>query len=223
MNVSAVKQVPIDAVKRSAYDVLKGTTYNTLQYEVASGEVVYIDGDGETLSKSNQDYMFKVHSGAKLCLYNVVLVGRHPYDGDAVRIYGPASVDIGWVTILKIDYAAGSAVSATGDPEIHLRIHQSRFQDCTGAKGGAVQFFSIKGSLVISSTTFANNRAHFSHGGAVYLRGDDTGRGVTAKILESVFINNEAHTAGHDMRQGGDGGAVYAKLLTSLMVPLIPH
>lgn len=68
------------------------------------------------------------------------------------------------------------------------------FQNCTGARGGALQ---IAGSVNISNCVFKNNSAGSYGGGALYAQSSFTTQNIT--ITGSTFINNTSTSKGGAM------------------------
>lgn len=81
--------------------------------------------------------------------------------------------------------------------------------------GGALFFRGTHGLVTVSGSTFTGNSA--LSGGAIFV--DGTGGGVPdLTVMSSTFTNNTATGAGAQASPDGDGGAVFANVLGTVVI-----
>jgi hypothetical protein len=161
------------------------------ELNITQSNTVFDGGGLVTLSGNNVRRIFNVREGVDFTLQNTRLInGRAPGTGGLFAESGGAIL-------------IGSGVTGNGGGLVKIiscQFENNSITNLTTAErgGGAIYAYRLR-NLVISESSFTNNRAN--DGGAI------GGLGSQVTLINSTFTNNEA--AGTEAFLSGVGGAVY--------------
>ena len=206
---------------------LAGQTIQLTAGEFEITDDVVIVGD-VTLDAQNQSRILNIDTSENVVLSQLTFINGNVGDEFGARDGGAIYISEGNLLISAAEFRSNSAANSGGaifSFDSELRIARSTFIDNVADTGGAISGVadnfdgSIEGSIVVFQSTFTNNQATVSQGGAINVVAEFGVSRLSVVVSQSTFTNNRASGAGGAINVvEGEGDPTSVRVIESTFV-----
>ena len=192
---SAIAYVPLSTAAAGGSTKANITNCNFAENNATGAGTVYFQSSQGKIENCNFDKNVANYAGGIYVNIGDVLIIKNNFtnnnateDGGAIYLNSPAAgTNITYCNFNKNNAKNGAAIAIAAD---NILVTQSNFTNnvATG-NGGSIYSLASKSSVVVSNSTFKQNRA--ANGGAIYY-GDATSQSNGLTIYNDTFISNTA-------------------------------